>query len=442
MITETSDTTVKTVWVVAAGLGWLPLIILPAVVITLRSHFADWVFMWMLASAIFFGCKWLTWQQADRSSAGRFRSLAYLLAWPGMDAREFLAETPVGRPPASDWILAAGKTLFGAALLGLAAAGSMEAPLPAAWAGMIGTILLLHFGAFHLLALIYRTAGIAATPLMRSPSLSVSLAEFWGNRWNTGFNKLVHDFLFRPLARRTGAAWAAFLVFFISGLLHDLVISLPARGGYGLPTAYFALQGMAVLFERSRAGAALGLGRGLRGRLFMIAVTAAPAPLLFPPVFVRNIILPMLQAIGGHLGDTMNTILLLKLAALTHLGILAAGLLMPRVVGLWEHLRGLPDFIRKLFCVYYAFLGLCLAGFGAGTFVFAEELASGSAPARAVCGFLAIFWTTRLFVAAFVFDLRPYLTNTWRRVGLAMANTVFACLPILYTFVALKGGTS
>jgi hypothetical protein len=134
----------------------------------------------------------------------------------------------------------------------------------------------------------------------------------------------------------------------------------------------------------------------------------------------------------------MNTIVFLKLAALAHLGLLAAGLLMPGVVDLWKHLRPLPDFIRKLFCVYYAFIGLCLAGFGTGTFVFAEELASGSPLARGICAFLAVFWTMRLFVAIFVFDLRPYLTTAWRRVGLVMANAVFACLPILYAFLALK----
>jgi hypothetical protein len=36
-----------------------------------------------------------------------------------------------------------------------------------------------------------------------------------------------------------------------------------------------------------------------------------------------------------------------------------------------------------------------------------------------------------------VFDLRPYLTNTWRRTGLMAANIVFACLPIVYGWVAL-----
>jgi hypothetical protein len=137
---------------------------------------------------------------------------------------------------------------------------------------------------------------------------------------------------------------------------------------------------------------------------------------------------------------TMSTTLLLKLAALTYLGLLAAGLLMPRVVGLGEHIRTLPQFIRQLFWVYYTFVGLCLISFGLGTFFLAEELASGTPLARAACGFLAIFWTVRFIAGSFVFDLRPYLTSTWRRIGLHAANLVFTALPFVYGWAALKGG--
>ena len=136
----------------------------------------------------------------------------------------------------------------------------------------------------------------------------------------------------------------------------------------------------------------------------------------------------------------MNTALILKLAALTYLGLLAAGGLMPGVVGLRQHLSALPRFIRQLFWVYYTFIGLCLTAFGLGTFLFADELASGTPLARAVCGFLALFWTARFFAGTFVFDLRAYLTNAWRRVGLTLANLVFTCLPVIYSWVALKGG--
>jgi hypothetical protein len=133
---------------------------------------------------------------------------------------------------------------------------------------------------------------------------------------------------------------------------------------------------------------------------------------------------------------TMNTTLLLKLAALTYLGLLAAGLLMPRVVGLREHIRALPQFIRQLFWVYYTFIGLCLISFGLGTFFLAEELASGTPLARAACGFLAIFWAVRFIAGSFVFDLRPYLTSTWRRIGLHAANLVFTALPFVYGWAA------
>jgi len=134
----------------------------------------------------------------------------------------------------------------------------------------------------------------------------------------------------------------------------------------------------------------------------------------------------------------MNTNLILKLTALTYFGLLAAGLLMPGVVGLREHTRALPPFIRQLIWVYYTFIGLCLISFGLVTFFLAPELASGAPLARAVCGFLALFWTVRFFVGTFVFDLRPYLTNGWRRAGLLAANLVFTALPFIYGWVALQ----
>jgi alginate O-acetyltransferase complex protein AlgI len=162
---------------------------------------------------------------------------------------------------------------------------------------MLGLVLLLHFGSFQLLALFWQTLGMAATPIMRSPLTSHSLAEFWGQRWNLGFRQLAHDLIFRPLKRGLGVAGAGFLVFVVSGLIHDFVISVPAGGGYGLPTLYFTLQGAGVAVERSEAGGKIGLGRGLRGWLFMAVITAGPAFWLFHPRFVQTVIIPFMKAI-------------------------------------------------------------------------------------------------------------------------------------------------
>ena len=113
---------------------------------------------------------------------------------------------------------------------------------------------------------------------------------------------------------------------------------------------------------------------------------------------------------------------------------------MPRAVNLREHLATLPTFIRRLFWVYYAFIGLCLVGFGIITIAFADTLAAGGGLARAVCAFLALFWTIRLVAAAFVLDVRPYLTNNLWRAGYWATNMVFAFFPGVYAWAALSGG--
>jgi hypothetical protein len=90
------------------------------------------------------------------------------------------------------------------------------------------------------------------------------------------------------------------LSFLASGVIHDVVISFPARGGYGLPTGYFMLQGLGVLIERSPLGKRLGLSSGIRGRLLAVIFAGAPAFILFHPPFVRGVILPFLSAIGAR----------------------------------------------------------------------------------------------------------------------------------------------
>jgi hypothetical protein len=132
----------------------------------------------------------------------------------------------------------------------------------------------------------------------------------------------------------------------------------------------------------------------------------------------------------------INLTLLLQIAGVLHLGLMSAGLLMPHVVGMRRHLAPLPPFIRRLFWVYYSFIGLCLVSFSIITIVFAGTLAAGGALARALCVFFALFWTLRLAAGTFVFDMRPYLTNGYRRLGYHAINVVFAYLPAVYLLAA------
>lgn len=136
----------------------------------------------------------------------------------------------------------------------------------------------------------------------------------------------------------------------------------------------------------------------------------------------------------------MKLTTLLQLAGLLHIGLVWAGATMPRTVGLAEHLKNLPPFIRRLVWVYYVFIGLILISFGVMTFLFAEQMANGEPVARALCIVMALFWTVRLIAAAFVFDVRPYLTHFFYRAGYQATNAVFLFLTILYIWTAWRGG--
>lgn len=280
-----------------------PLVVLPVFALCFRNKMPAWIFMWAIAFALFAGCKWLTFSmwRAKGGQTSRARELGYLLAWPGMDAAVFLAaHASALKPRLGEWLFAATKIIFGVMLVWLIA--RLVAPLNlflAAWVGMIGVVLILHFGLFHLLSLAWRMGGVNATPVMRNPALAASLAEFWGRRWNTAFHELVHRFTFRPCAKLFGVTGATLMVFLLSGVVHELCISLPAHGGYGLPTGYFLIQGLGVITERTPIGRRLRLGHGACGRLFAITAVMLPVFWLFHPLFVRNVTLPMFHAIGA-----------------------------------------------------------------------------------------------------------------------------------------------
>ena len=74
---------------------------------------------------------------------------------------------------------------------------------------------------------------------------------------------------------------------------------MPAGAWFGLPTAYFVLQGIGVLIERSRLGRHVGLSRGVLGWVFMFVFTAGPAYWLFHPPFIEEVFIPFLEVIGA-----------------------------------------------------------------------------------------------------------------------------------------------
>ena len=296
----TGVVTVRRIRVNWVAVAWLPLVVLPVATFWLTAAAPARVQLWALAISIFAGFKWLTIAVSPVARGARLSQAAgYLFLWTGMDADAFFDADR--KPVAVRWSEVAwsiGQMMAGLyILLDLAPRLTASHPLIAGWLTMTGIVSILHFGLSHWLSIAWRTAGVDAHHIMDKPLLATSLADFWSRRWNLAFRDLMYRFVFQPLTPSVGAASASMAVFFVSGLIHDAVISTAARGGWGLPTLYFLIQGAALLIERSRLGRRVGLGRGVVGRLFAAAVIVSPAGLLFHPPFMTRVVLPMLEAI-------------------------------------------------------------------------------------------------------------------------------------------------
>src|SRR5271163_3656467 len=131
----------------AAIPGWLPLVLLPLVGFLVGYREPPWVLMWLVALAMFFGCKWLTWSQRPQPDTGFTRSMMFLFLWPGMDARAFCGSRHPGPVRFRSWVEAFAVTCLGVCLL-WGVARWIPNPVLSGWVGLWGAVLLLHFGSF------------------------------------------------------------------------------------------------------------------------------------------------------------------------------------------------------------------------------------------------------------------------------------------------------
>jgi hypothetical protein len=217
---------------------------------------------------------------------------AFVLLWPGMSWGQWMMPAVAGEE-ARRWLWDGLLNLaLGTALL-FGVARQFDDAFAATWVAMIGFIFVMHCGVFTLMAVAWQRLGRGVRPIMKCPVAAASVTEFWGARWNLAFHDLARATVLKPVARRYDVAVASWAVFVVSGLAHELVISVPAHGGYGGPTLYFLIQGVGHALER-RCSISKS---SLLWRLRAWACCALPLPLLFHPPFVLRVIRPFFTAI-------------------------------------------------------------------------------------------------------------------------------------------------
>ena len=233
--------------------------------------------MVVICTTLLIGMKWIVLFEWGGQLTWR-RRLVFCFLWFGMEPRPFAVKKRI-----LCWKKDAlvGMSCF---LIGLLASVMVahfdDVPLLLMF---VPLSIAFHYGLLRLLTAWWRMRGIAVRPLFRNPLVCEGLADFWSKRWNLSFSQMMARTVHRPVANRFGRRVGIFSVFLVSGLLHELAITLPVQSGYGLPTLYFAAHGLVVLVERDSWP--LWIKRSLA-----IAMVALPLPLLFPAQFTEEVI--------------------------------------------------------------------------------------------------------------------------------------------------------
>jgi alginate O-acetyltransferase complex protein AlgI len=357
--------------------------------------------------------------------------LAFLFAWPGVipdifrDRRTAQAIDPVS------FLAAWTRMGLGAACVLLLAIYTPRIPEPILGLAGIAVILLtLHLGVCGLLPWLLRWAGFGVPLLFDRPWAARTLSEFWGRRWNLVFVEMNCRLFLTPLHRNFGPNGSRLALFAISGLLHELALSYPAGGGWGLPLGYFLLQGVLVrVEERFRVA----------NRAWTWFWLVAPAPWLFHEPFRRNLIVPFYRWL--HVLIAQNTFAwylshALYAAAVGQLVVLIASFQVPARLHWKDDIAKLTRFNQKIFWVYGLYILFCIVGFTALTWCLHDEFLAGVPAARGIAFFIAIFWTIRVIADLFWYDSWDWPAGNALVAGHALLASLFCSLATVYWVVA------
>ena len=148
----------------------------------------------------------------------------------------------------------------------------------------VAVLLMLEMIAF-IVTLLWLPGGRVMPAPHRNPLAASTVADFWGQRWNIWMSDWFRFAIFAPLRRRP--VLAVWLVFFVSGVLHEYVLNFTlwlatGRKLFGTMMLYFLLQAAGVLIERR-----LLRDHPHTNRLFTWLIVFAPVPLVFHESMLR-----------------------------------------------------------------------------------------------------------------------------------------------------------
>jgi hypothetical protein len=129
--------------------------------------------------------------------------------------------------------------------------------------------------------------------------------------------------------------------------------------------------------------------------------------------------------------------ILLILAGLGQLALAVGSLALPRILRWDDDTAKLRPLTRQVFWTYAAYIWVTNICFGVVSTFAPAWLLDRSPLARAVTGYIAVYWGTRLLVQFFYFDRSAAPPGAIYKVGEVLLVGLFIFLTLVYGYVAV-----
>lgn len=369
----------------------------------------------------------LLWQKSEGAKMpGLFGLLCFMFAWPGVRVDGFQKRTPVPMPGTGDRFLESWLT-FLLGLGGLIFASWKGGGESLFWnyVGLYSFLLIIHLGILEVMVDGLRLVGFSPQSPLDRPWLANSLRDFWSFRWNRPFIDMNRIFFLKTFKNILPAPLVVFMIFLISGILHELALSYPVNAGWGLPLLYFAFQGVGYFLEN----------RYPFRRLLVLAWVIVPSPLLFHAPFVMGLVGKLQSAIqSALLGITVRDVWFWGwlVGGFLHLLVLVASVQVPRELQWKKQFALLSTLNRKVVWTYGVYI-FCIILFCSGVSFYMSLEPIGNPVVGVWALFISLFWWARVGVDTLYMKHADWPEGPLFKIGHVCLATVFIALSVLYT---------
>lgn len=119
-------------------------------------------------------------------------------------------------------------------------------------------------------------------------------------------------------------------------------------------------------------------------------------------------------------------------AGLAQIALVLGSLAIPRILNWKMELNKVQTLIKQMFWTYAAYILSINLSFGLLSVFAYKDLTNGSLLASVICGFIAMYWISRILIQFFYFDRRSFPTGLWNRLAEMILLALFLFLSIVY----------